>query len=99
MQYWGTPLDSPSTHHSYRPLTTLTFRLNFMSQWDGVDMETGFTPTRPYHAVNVLVHALNGVLLSMLAARCLPSRGAVLVASLTFAAQPVHVDSMRYSIV
>ncbi|QQP55821.1 Uncharacterized protein FKW44_000275, partial [Caligus rogercresseyi] len=45
--FWGTPMLKEQSHKSYRPLTVLTFRLNYAM--DGL---------RPlgYHLVNVLLH-------------------------------------------
>eukprot|EP00958_Prasinococcus_capsulatus_P002611 scaffold225_cov388-Prasinococcus_capsulatus_cf.AAC.3 len=51
--FWGrTDLSSPLSHKSWRPLTTLTFKL----QW--VDEETRF----PYHVTNVLLHSLTSAM-------------------------------------
>nr|XP_046920645.1 protein O-mannosyl-transferase Tmtc3-like [Dermatophagoides farinae] len=45
--YWGTPLKSTLSHKSYRPLTVLTFRINYIIH-----------QLRPfgYHFVNILLH-------------------------------------------
>ncbi|KAH6945326.1 hypothetical protein HPB50_007880 [Hyalomma asiaticum] len=47
--FWGTPLRKEQSHKSYRPLTVLTFRLNFAVH--------GLDPFG-YHLVNLLLHAL-----------------------------------------
>ncbi|CAL8123281.1 unnamed protein product [Orchesella dallaii] len=47
--FWGTPLQNSGSHKSYRPLTTLSFRLNFLL--------SGLNPW-PYHLTNVLLHTL-----------------------------------------
>ena len=48
--FWGTPLSSPSSHRSYRPLSTLTLWLNARADPSG---GAAF-----YHAANALLHAL-----------------------------------------
>lgn len=52
--FWGTKLDSNSSHKSYRPLTVLTFRWNYyfangLHPWD-------------FHVVNVILHGVVCVL-------------------------------------
>lgn len=47
--FWGTPMSEPASHKSFRPITTLTFRLNYLySEMD----------TYSYHVVNVLLHGI-----------------------------------------
>ena len=46
--FWGRPINSSVSVKSYRPLTVLTYRMNFM--WHGLDVEG-------YHAINVILHA------------------------------------------
>jgi len=46
--FWGTPLRHSGSHKSYRPLTVLTFRLNYLL--------SGLEPFS-YHLVNVTLHA------------------------------------------
>ena len=52
--YWGDPMDSVESHKSYRPLTILSFRLNYAA--------TRMDP-RGFHLGNVALHALASVLL------------------------------------
>ncbi|XP_028968291.1 protein O-mannosyl-transferase TMTC1-like [Galendromus occidentalis] len=59
--FWGTPMSSPESHKSYRPLTVLTFRLNYLF---------GGLRSRSYHVTNVVLHFICCVLLSTLA-KCL----------------------------
>ena len=56
--FWGRPIDAPTSVKSYRPLTVLTFRWNFSAH--GLDVWG-------YHAVNVLLHALCTALVHLLA--------------------------------
>ncbi|RZF44539.1 hypothetical protein LSTR_LSTR002312 [Laodelphax striatellus] len=76
--FWGTPLSSASSHGSYRPLCTLSFRLN---HWAG-----GFRPFG-YHLVNVLLHVIATGLVYKTAKLLLPG-SAPTCAALLFAAHP-----------
>lgn len=79
-----------SRHHSYRPLTVLTFRWTHTV----VGLDTFY-----YHAGNVLIHACVVVCFRRLAyvviPRTLPDRGTLaLAAAVLFAAHPVHVEAV-----
>ncbi|KAF0697731.1 Aste57867_11617 [Aphanomyces stellatus] len=84
--FWGMNLSLPQSHKSFRPLTVLTFRLNYM-----VD---GLHPWG-YHLVNVFLHAVASVLV-VFTGRALFGRehSAPLLAGLLFAAHPIHCDSV-----
>ena len=51
--FWGEPMRSAVSHKSYRPLTVLTFRINYalheLQPWG-------------YHVINVLLHGLATIL-------------------------------------
>ncbi|GMR34079.1 hypothetical protein PMAYCL1PPCAC_04274, partial [Pristionchus mayeri] len=89
--YWGDPLAAKISHKSYRPLTTLTFWLNHQ-------LHDLWTPG--YHVVNLLLHAINTLLVHRLAtvvsriiAPGLPGYGAWAAAA-AFAVHPVHVEAV-----
>jgi hypothetical protein len=105
--FWGTPLSHSGSHKSFRPLTTLTFRLNYYF--------SGFSPS-PYHATNVALHTLT-TWLFVRVARIIFSPalyhggsrrgggssgssngrrrgGAVLLSSLLFACHPIHTEAV-----
>lgn len=85
--FWGTELQSESSHKSYRPLTTLTFKLNCML--------AGGLVASHFHAVNVVLHALVS-LLSLRLFRVLLQGAprASLLCALLFAVHPVHTESV-----
>ncbi|KAG8452066.1 hypothetical protein GDO86_004021 [Hymenochirus boettgeri] len=95
--FWGTKLSSNASHKSYRPLTVLTFRINYY-------IAGGLHPTG-FHVVNIVLHCLVSVLMldvfSVLfdEANC-SNKGknkaynskASLLAALLFAVHPVHTE-------
>jgi hypothetical protein len=85
--FWGTPLTHSGSHKSYRPLTVISFRLNYLVG--------GFRPTG-YHLVNVFLHCLATALVVRLARvlfgprRQLPT----LASGAVFASHPVHTEAV-----
>ncbi|XP_045444726.1 protein O-mannosyl-transferase TMTC4 isoform X2 [Pipistrellus kuhlii] len=95
--FWGSRLSSNTSHKSYRPLTVLTFRINYY-------LSGGFHPVS-FHVVNILLHAGISVLLVdvfsvLFGGLQYTSRGrrvnlaprASLLAALLFAVHPVHTE-------
>lgn len=97
--FWGQDIGDKSSHKSYRPITTLLFRLNHW--WHGLQ-------PRGYHVVNSWLHAACSVLVLWTGNALFdqyhnkPSSSAgqddnlasVVLASLLFAVHPVHCDSV-----
>lgn len=89
--YWGANITHVLSHKSYRPLTTLTFRLNYLIH--GYDVVG-------YHAVNILLHSLVSMLLHrLLLILTTPFQEDTLtfstfLASLYFAAHPIHTEAV-----
>jgi protein O-mannosyl-transferase len=93
--FWGRPIQSPKSHKSYRPVTVLSFRLNYL-----------FVGLRPamYHATNVFLHGLSCFLFVMLARFIFGQAGQnsintedrpeVWISGLLFALHPVHVEAV-----
>lgn len=77
----------PVSYHVYRPLASLTFALNYKVN--------GLNPAG-YRLVNILLHAVNAMLLFLLLRRMgfadLPSVGGALV----FAVHPVHTEAVTW---
>ena len=86
-QIWLNPTEAISGEGHYWPLVYSTFWLE--------NRIWGFWPNG-YHAVNVLLHAVNSVLVLCIARR-LAIPGAILVAAL-FAVHPLHVESVAWVI-
>lgn len=83
--FWGTLLTHSGSHKSYRPLCTLSFRLNHF---------VGGLEPWGYHFVNVAFHgAVTGLFTSL--ARLLLGGGLwSLLAGLLFASHPIHTEAV-----
>lgn len=92
--FWGESILANTSHKSYRPLTTLTFRLN---HW----LAGGLVPVG-FHIANVVLHALVSLLyLEVCIALCARSsmkpsarKTVSVVAALLFSVHPVHTETV-----
>ncbi|CAI6365923.1 unnamed protein product [Macrosiphum euphorbiae] len=82
--FWGTPMGTGNSHGSYRPITVLTYRLNY--RFSGLKATS-------YHVTNVALHGLATGLVLSVARTVTSQRGALLSAAL-FAVHPVHADAV-----
>ena len=81
--YWGVPLSHPGSHKSYRPLTTLSFRLDWI---------LNPAPTQ-FHLTNFLLHGV-ATLLYVRFCKLWVSQETVFIAGLIFAVHPVHTEAV-----
>ncbi|XP_040200098.1 protein O-mannosyl-transferase TMTC3 [Rana temporaria] len=82
--FWGTPMSEERSHKSYRPLTVLTFRLNYLfSELNAVS----------YHLLNLLLHAVVCVIFLKVCKLFLDHQSS-LVAALLFAVHPIHTEAV-----
>ena len=88
--FWGNPMNV-SAHKSYRPLTVLSFRLNFEASGGRLDPHA-------FHATNNALHAAASALVVPVAALWLfpTEAGPIPVAAtaLLFATHPVHTEAV-----
>ncbi|XP_077542054.1 protein O-mannosyl-transferase TMTC1-like [Haemaphysalis longicornis] len=84
--FWGRPMSDPQSHKSYRPLTVLSFRANFLAS--GLQV-------RGYHVINVALHCACSALVATVAQSDvrMQSLPAGLAATL-FAAHPLHTEAV-----
>ncbi|MCI4380373.1 hypothetical protein PGIGA_G00239090 [Pangasianodon gigas] len=82
--FWGTPMSEERSHKSYRPLTVLTFRLNYLL--------SELSPAS-YHLFNMVLHVAVCVLFLRFC-RLLMDRTTSLVAALLFAVHPIHTEAV-----
>ncbi|RLO05342.1 hypothetical protein DYB28_011949, partial [Aphanomyces astaci] len=90
--FWGTPISSANSHKSFRPITVLTFRLNYA---------VGEFDPWGYHLLNVVLHSITSALVVVVGRRVVsiaPSSSQVhrapVLAGLLFAVHPIHCDSV-----
>ncbi|XP_047201672.1 protein O-mannosyl-transferase TMTC2 [Girardinichthys multiradiatus] len=83
--FWGTLLTHSGSHKSYRPLCTLSFRLNYA---------VGGLEPWGYHLVNVALHGAVTVLFTSLARLLLGGGLWSLLAGLLFASHPIHTEAV-----
>uniref|UniRef100_A0A3Q2XIA7 Uncharacterized protein n=1 Tax=Hippocampus comes TaxID=109280 RepID=A0A3Q2XIA7_HIPCM len=83
--FWGTLLTHSGSHKSFRPLCTLTFRLNYALH--------GLRPFG-YHLLNVALHGLVTATFTAFSRPLLGGGPWSLLAGLLFAAHPVHTEAV-----
>ncbi|XP_019854061.1 PREDICTED: transmembrane and TPR repeat-containing protein 4-like isoform X2 [Amphimedon queenslandica] len=83
--FWGYPISDPESHKSYRPLTTLSFRLNYWMH--------GLSPGG-YHGVNVLVHSIVCVLVHYVLMVAGVRRNVSWLTALLFTVHPIHTEAV-----
>ena len=83
--FWGQDIRLFDSHKSYRPITTLSFRLNHFLH--GLDA-SGF------HVLNVLIYACVVLLVYAVASQWLTNKPSARVASVLFCFHPIHVEAV-----
>ncbi|XP_027007664.2 protein O-mannosyl-transferase TMTC2 [Tachysurus fulvidraco] len=83
--FWGTLLTHSGSHKSFRPLCTLSFRLNYA---------LGGLEPRGYHLFNVGLHCCVTALFTALCGLLLAGEPWSLLAGLLFASHPVHTEAV-----
>ncbi|XP_077568465.1 protein O-mannosyl-transferase TMTC3 [Stigmatopora nigra] len=82
--FWGTPMVEERSHKSYRPLTVLTFRLNYLM--------SELSPSS-YHLFNIVLHVA-ACLLFLHVCRLFLDHTSGLMAALLFAVHPIHTEAV-----
>uniref|UniRef100_A0A8C0W8L5 dolichyl-phosphate-mannose--protein mannosyltransferase n=1 Tax=Castor canadensis TaxID=51338 RepID=A0A8C0W8L5_CASCN len=82
--FWGTPMSEERSHKSYRPLTVLTFRLNYL-----------FSELKPmsYHLLNMVFHAVVSAIFLKVCKLFLDNKSSV-IAAVLFAVHPIHTEAV-----
>ena len=82
--FWGQDITLTDSHKSYRPLTVLSYRINYaLHQFNASG----------YHIMNVLLH-VGVVCLFYVFSNKMTSQFGAFIAALLFAVHPVHVESV-----
>ena len=82
--FWGIPMFKEQSHKSYRPLTVLSFRINYMIQ----ELEPF-----GYHFINVFLHIVVSILF-FIASSHYVDRTVSFIASFMFTVHPVHTEAV-----
>ena len=94
--FWGTSMKEVTSHKSFRPLTTITFKLNWILNEhfgrEGVN-------THWYHVVNVALHGIATGLVTEVAAFVWPDNTDIdiicqILTGTLFAIHPVHAEAV-----
>ena len=83
--FWGSSMSHPESHKSYRPITILSFRLQF-------DLH-GLSPIA-FHLVNVLLHSILTLLFISSCFSITKSQSVALLAGLLFGVHPIHAEAV-----
>uniref|UniRef100_A0A3B5KUV2 Uncharacterized protein n=1 Tax=Xiphophorus couchianus TaxID=32473 RepID=A0A3B5KUV2_9TELE len=83
--FWGTLLTHSGSHKSFRPLCTLSFRLNYTLH--------GLRPWG-YHLLNIVLHGLVTAMVTALSHSLLGRGLWSLLAGLLFASHPAHTEAV-----
>ncbi|XP_028914120.2 protein O-mannosyl-transferase TMTC1 [Ornithorhynchus anatinus] len=84
--FWGKPMAHHASHKSYRPLCTLTFKLNIYL--------AGMNPFY-FHAVNIILHSLVTLVLMYTCEKVVfKNRRLAFITALLFAVHPIHTEAV-----
>lgn len=103
--FWGTEMKEAQSHKSFRPITTLTLKANYVfglkfreyqhgNATTANDNKQNLPPTWSFHALNVALHGIVTALVTKATAFVLPPEDVVsqLVVGSIFAVHPVHAE-------
>ncbi|KAG7355636.1 DUF1736 domain containing protein [Nitzschia inconspicua] len=106
--FWGVEMTTAQSHKSFRPITTLTLKANYLlAQWYEQKQESrgnhnhnssstsnkGHPPTVSFHVVNVMLHGLVTGLVTRATPYILPNNVvSQLIVGLLFGLHPVHAE-------
>jgi hypothetical protein len=105
--FWGTPMSEPASHKSFRPITTISFRLNWLwAEYLHGKAVNYQVDTYGFHVFNVLLHGLVSALVTESAAfvfcsprttvRTIPADNkiVILITGVIFGLHPVHAEAV-----
>ena len=97
--YWGTSMSEISSHKSFRPVTTLSFRLNWIYN-EHTGAPDGGLDTHSYRLVNLFLHGIVSILVTETSSFVFDEQQqdgsintvAQLITGFLFALHPVHTE-------
>ena len=95
--FWGADINGPRSNTQWRPITTLTYRLDFINFCPKGSALYSFTPCLVwFRLVDLVLHCLVSVLIYFVSGFVLETgRVASFSAALIFALHPVHIESVN----
>ncbi len=89
--------DDEELRANYRPLRFLSYAVDYrITRWIHGDFKPEALPTRVFHIHNILLHALNALLILGIARLLLGDRPAALLLALLFAVHPILTEAVSY---
>ena len=90
--FWGNNMSSSTSHKSYRPLTILSFQLDYM-------IANGITNPLVFHVTNILLHCIVTILYTaicnnIISAFAVPLKHSSFIAGVLFAVHPIHCEAV-----
>lgn len=97
--FWGTPMSDVQSHKSFRPITTLSFRLNWILSETLGTVDDRSQHTFGFHVVNVVLHGIVTAMVTEASAFVFDggSQGdlvAQVVTGAIFGVHPVHAEAV-----
>jgi hypothetical protein len=104
--FWGTPMSEPASHKSFRPITTISFRLNWIwAEYQHGKAVNYQVDTYGFHVFNVLLHGIVSSLVTESAAFvfsapkttrtiAVGNKIAILITGVIFGLHPVHAEAV-----
>lgn len=93
--FWGQEMKEAASHKSFRPITTLTLRLNYLYETSRpAFIESGekHPPTFSFHLINVILHGLVTGVITEITWYVLPDIVSQLIVGGLFGIHPVHAE-------
>jgi len=93
--FWGQPMIEAGSHKSFRPITTLSFKLNYMyetSSPDYVESPSLGPPSFTFHLVNVILHGWVTGIITEATWYILPDIVSQFIVGILFGIHPVHAE-------
>lgn len=93
--FWGQPMIEAGSHKSFRPITTLTLKLNYLYAKTQQSADEKSPPTFSFHLVNVLLHGIVTGLITECTYYILPGGNVLLsqlIVGFIFGLHPVHAE-------
>jgi hypothetical protein len=99
--FWGVEMKEAQSHKSFRPITTLTLKLNYLygqkykkevSEEDAKDVNSKYPPTYSFHLVNILLHGVVTGLITEATSFILGDVISQLIVGFLFGLHPAHAE-------